>query len=103
LPFSIDYKNNYDELMFQDIAIRYLIDQKGWDEAATRFFNTDISAKASVYDYFLRKLADCGETETAKQISERLIEATLETGEGSEYMEQIPLIKYYLSLLASAN
>ena len=89
--------------MFQDLAIRYLIDQEGWDEAATRFFNSHISARASVYDYFFRKLTDYGEIETAKQISERLIEAILKTGKDSEYMEQIPLVKYCLSLLASAN
>lgn len=103
LPFSIDYKNNYEELIFQDLAIRYLIDQKDWDKAATRFFSTDISTRTSVYDYFFRKLTDYGEIETAKQISERLIEAILKTGKDPEYMEQIPLIKYYLSLLASAK
>ena len=89
--------------MFQDMAIRYLIDQKDWDEATTGFFNSNISAQASVYDYFFRKLTDCERIETAKQISEHLIEAILKTGPDSEYMEQIPLIKYYLSFLASAN
>lgn len=89
--------------MFQDLAIRYLIDQKDWDVAATGFFNSDISARTSAYDYFFRKLTDYGEIETAKQISERLIEEILETWPDSEYMEQIPLIKYYLSLLTSAN
>lgn len=103
LPFSIDYKNNYDEPMFQDMAIRYLIDQKNWDEAAIRFLNSDISAQTSAYDYFFRKLTDYGKIETAKQISERLIEAILETGKDSEYMEQVSLVKYYLSLLTSSN
>lgn len=103
LPFSIVYKNNYDSRIFQELGVRYLVDQKAWDEAAVKFFDSDISAKASVYDYFFRKLADSGKNQTAREISGHLIETILAAENNSEYMEQIPLIKYYMSFLAPSD
>ena len=99
IPFLMDYKNNYDKIMRQILALSYLIDQSRWDESAARFFKSDLAAKGSVYDYFFRKLADSGKTKTAKVVSEHLIEAIIQSGKSSEYSERIPVIRYYLSLL----
>lgn len=103
LPFSIDCQNNYDKIMHQSLALSYLVDQKRWDEAEARFLKSDLAAKVSIYDYLFRKLADSGRTETAKAVSERLIEEILQSEDISEYSDRISVIRYYLSILTASS
>lgn len=100
LPFAMEYNNKYDSLKTRNLAISYLTDQAIWDEAEATFFESDIATQVSIYDYIFRKLIDCGREDTARVISERLIAAIVDSGKSSEYMDQISVIQYYLSLLA---
>jgi len=103
LPFSMDFNNRYDRLSFQTLSISYLIDQGRWEDSATRFMDSDIVAQTSIYNYFFRKLADCGQTEMARSVSEHLMEAIINSDKSSEYMEQLSIIRYYLSFLTTDN
>ena len=96
----MEYNNKYDSLKTRNLAISYLTDQAIWDEAEARFFESDIATQVSIYDYIFRKLIDCGREDTARVISEHLITAIVDSGKSSEYMDQISVIQYYLSLLA---
>lgn len=101
LPFSMEFNNNYNSLMTRNLAIGYLADQAAWDEAEAMFFESDIATQVSIYDYIFRRLVDSGRKDTARTISERLIAAIVDSGENSEYMDQVLVIQYYLSLLAT--
>ncbi len=101
LPFSMEFNNNYDSLKIRNLAIVYLADQAAWDEAEIMFYESDIATQVSVYDYIFRRLVNSGRKDTARVISEHLIAAIADGGENSEYMEQVLVIQYYLSLLAT--
>lgn len=101
LPFFMEFNNNYDSLMIRNLAIGYLVDQVDWDAAEAMFFESDIATQVSIYDYIFRRLVDSGRKDTARAISERLMAAIADFGENSEYMEQVFVIQYYLSLLAT--
>lgn len=99
LPFFLDFQNNYDDSTRRILAISYLIDQCRWDKALKRFFTSDLAARSFIYDYFFRKLTDSGKTKMAKEISEHLLTAILQSRKIHEYEDQISIIRYYLSIL----
>ncbi|MFC1828983.1 B12-binding domain-containing radical SAM protein [Thermodesulfobacteriota bacterium] len=98
-PFPTAYQKINDDIVHQRLAMAYLIDQSRWDQAVEKFSESDLDACSSIYDYFFRKLADAGEVETAKAVSEHFMEAILQSGEKDKYGDQIPVIQYYMNLL----
>jgi radical SAM superfamily enzyme YgiQ (UPF0313 family) len=98
-PYPVAYENDYDKTRFQTLALGYLIDQRRFEDAASRFNNTLLPAQTSIYDYYFRKLADVGRIEDARNISMNLLEKIRKSQKPSEYGEHLELIKYYLSLL----
>ncbi|MFP3870641.1 MAG: B12-binding domain-containing radical SAM protein [Syntrophobacteria bacterium] len=103
LPFSMTYRNNYDDTSRQALALAYLADQGRWDEAEARFLHSGLGAQTSIYDYIFRKLADSGKTDVARILSEGLIHRILASEDSSKYAEQLAVIRYYLSLLTTSS
>lgn len=103
LPFPTIYQNKFDETRQQTLAISYLVDQNRWHEATARYFESDLTARASVYDYLFRKLVDSDRTEAARDISEHLLEALLQSKKSAENKDQVAVVQYYLSLLPTSG
>jgi len=103
LPFPAPYQNKFDETDHQSLAIGYLIDQEKWSKATERFFESDLAAQRSIYDYIFRKLVDSGKLEAAKTVSQHLLEKMLRIQKITGYGDQIAVVQYYLSLLEAAS
>ena len=99
LPFSMDYKHMENEASRQILGVAYLVDQKRWAAAADWFFKIDLSAKTMIYDYLFRNLSNSGKINTAKIISDHLLDHITEGGKQDQYSEQLLLIRFYTSLL----
>jgi hypothetical protein len=102
-PFPPLYQNQFDQTKHQTLAISYLIDQEKWGKGTARFFESDLAAQTSIYDYMFRKLADSGKIETAKTVSEHLLGKMLESRKSAQYKDEIAVVQYYLSLLETAS
>lgn len=103
LPFPALYENKFDETDHQSLAIGYLIDQEKWGKAAKRFFESDLAAQRSIYDYIFRKLVDSGKIEAAKTVSQHMLEKMLQSQNITVYGDEIAVVQYYLSLLEAAS
>ena len=103
LSFPTIYQNKFDETRQQTLAISYLVDQNRWHEATARYFESDLTARASVYDYLFRKLVDSDRTEAARDISEHLLESLLQSKKSAENKDQVAVVQYYLSLLPTSS
>jgi hypothetical protein len=98
-PFLYEYKNKDDSVSLQKLAVAYLADQARWNQAASKFLESDLDACSASYDYLFRKLSGSGEVKTARTISKKFMDAILQSGEVKKYGDQIPVIQYYMSIL----
>ena len=102
-PFLYEYHNKYDNVSLQKLAVAYLADQARWNQAASKFLDSDLDACSASYDYLFRKLAESGEVNIARTISKKFMDAILQSGEVGKYGDQIPVIQYYMSILPSQD
>lgn len=93
------YKQVDNEATRQILGTAYLVDQKRWAAAADWFLKIDLPAKTTIYDYLFRNLSNSGQIDTAKIISNHLLDRILESGKQDQYSEQLLLIRFYTSLL----
>ena len=93
------YQNFCDDNQFQVLALGYLIDQGGLQEALSMFFKGDLPARISVYEYLFRRLADVGRIEEARDVSNYLLENIQNSEEIDEYREQMEMIRFYLGII----
>jgi hypothetical protein len=99
LGYPVMYENRYSETSHQSLALAYLGDQGRWEEAISRFFQSDLPARSSIYEYFFRKLTEAERVDDAKAISQNLLSALWDKKETPQYGDQIRLIQFYLDLL----
>ncbi len=99
LGWPMRFEDSMTDASRRALAPRFLADQARWPEALAIAYESPVSALSASYDYLFRKLADAGETSMARALSERFINAIMENGPASEYMDQLPLVRYYMNLL----
>ncbi|MCD6296675.1 MAG: hypothetical protein J7M30_05930, partial [Deltaproteobacteria bacterium] len=98
-PYPVAYQNYYDETRFRGLAIVYLADQNRWEDVSSMFFSRDLATRASIYEYFFRRLTDAGRIDDARAISVTLLKDIKESKNSTQFGEQEELIRFYLSCL----
>jgi len=96
-PDLVVYQNRYDESAHQYLAIAYLSDQALWDLAVERFFQSEATVQASIYDYLFKRLVTAQRQNEAKRISLSFLD-NIERGEPVD-VAQADIVRFYLSCL----
>ncbi|MCP4695130.1 MAG: radical SAM protein [Desulfobacterales bacterium] len=99
LDWPLTHQDKMTDAARRSLAIPFLADRGRWREAMAMAYESDVSTLSATYDYLFRKLADAGRIQMAAALSELLINAIMESGPAPEYMDQLPLIRHYTSLL----
>jgi hypothetical protein len=101
LPFALDFHNDYDTITHQVMATGYLADGKLWDQAVAQFKASALAAQATGYMYLVKKLANAGQMPHVQTILRHLMERINLDDRAGQYADALPVIQYYLNLLAS--
>jgi hypothetical protein len=96
---SLVYGNCSDDTRFRSLALGYLADQGQWQTVVSRFCQSQLPVRSSIYSYVFQKLADSGQVEGAKAISHNLLQAIEAEKEPGPYQDQTSLIRFFLSRL----
>ena len=85
----------------QRLSVGFLADQGLWQEASDRFIESPLDTCSSIYDYLFRKLTENDQPALAGAMSEKYLRVILQSPEIEKYADQIPVVQFYMNLLAS--
>lgn len=99
VPSPMVFFNRMDAQVFEKLAVGFLADQQLWDRALERFAEIDVAAQTSIYEYLFRKLTENNRLDSARSISEQLLNGIFQSGQDAQYAQQIQVVQHYLRLL----